>query len=85
VPGDQPSYIDEHHQRISEFAADYLDDDERDEFVDSLMERHGYQRATHWLPPEPQQGGGKPAAAARGAAGGGAAGGQGGRKSYFKR
>lgn len=53
-------YIDEVHQRIVEFAEEFLDDDEeRATFVDGLLERRGYQRATHWTPPEPQQGGGK--------------------------
>jgi hypothetical protein len=47
-------YLDETHQRISEFAAEFLDDDdERESFVDGLMERRGYQRATHWTAPEP--------------------------------
>lgn len=53
---DQPQYLDEHHQRISEFATDYFDDDdERDEFVGTLMERRGYQRrqTTSWEPPAP--------------------------------
>jgi len=86
VPGDEPSYVDEHHQRISEFAADYLDDDERDEFVDNLMERRGYQRAHHWLPPDPDpgQGGRKPALGKPAGGGQGGQGGQ-GRKPYFKR
>lgn len=57
-----PQYLDEHHQRISEFATDYFDDDdERDEFVGTLMERRGYQRrqSTTWEPPaapEPKAG-----------------------------
>lgn len=75
-----PQYLDEHHQRISEFAAEYFDDDEeRDAFVDTLLERRGYQRTAGWsLPPEPdpqQQagtGGARPAAAPR-------------RPQYFKR
>jgi hypothetical protein len=47
-----PQYLDEHHQRITEFAADYFDDDEeRDVFVDTLMERRGYQRQNSWAPP----------------------------------
>ena len=62
-----PSYLDEHHQRISEFASEYFDDDEeRAAFVDTLLERRGYQRTAGWsLPPEPPadggQGGGGPA------------------------
>ena len=55
--GQAPEYLDEHHQRIAEFAADYLDEDEGPEFVDGMLERLGYQRATHWTPPEPEQGG----------------------------
>lgn len=55
---DQPQYIDETHQRISEFAAEFLDDDEeREGFIDGLLERRGYQRMASWAPPEPQQGG----------------------------
>lgn len=54
MPGD---YIDETHQRISEFADEFLDDDEeRQGFIDGLLERRGYQQATHWTPPEPQGG-----------------------------
>lgn len=53
-------YIDETHERIVTFAEEFLDDDdERESFVDGLMERRGYQRATHWTPPEPQAGGGR--------------------------
>lgn len=66
MPDEEPAYIDEDHQRISEFAQDYFDDDERDEFVDTLMERRGYQRIQGWGPPaEPPadpQGGRKPPA-----------------------
>ena len=55
-----PQFLDEHHQRISEFAAEYFDDeDERASFVDTLLERRGYQRTAGWsLPPEPPSGGG---------------------------
>lgn len=50
-----PSYLDEHHQRISEFAADYFDDDEeREAFVDTLLERRGYQRTAGWSLPAQQ-------------------------------
>lgn len=58
MPTDENPYVDEHHERIHTFASDYLDEDERDEFVDSLMERRGYQRAHHWLPPDEEEGGG---------------------------
>ena len=57
-----PQYLDEHHQRIAEFGAEYFDDDEeRDEFVSTLMSRRGYQRneqrIVEWLPPAPADGG----------------------------
>lgn len=48
-----PVYIDEHHQRIAEFAAEFLEEDERDEFVDEMLERRGYQRVTNWAAPPP--------------------------------
>jgi hypothetical protein len=69
-----PEYLDSDHQRISEFGRDYFDDDdERDNFVGTLMERRGYKRVQHtsWEPPEPDKGG---------------KGGQGrsGKASYFK-
>lgn len=58
-PQFDPQYLDEHHQRISEFAADYFDDDdERAAFVDTLLERRGYQRTSGWAappPPDPNQ------------------------------
>lgn len=56
---DGPSYLDEHHQRISEFANDYFDDDEeREAFVGELMTRRGYKSRTRteWEPPEPEEG-----------------------------
>lgn len=68
-------YLDEHHQRISEFAAEYFDDEEeRDSFVGELMTRRGYtaRTRTDWEPPaDPKSG----------------SGGQGGQQrkpSYFK-
>lgn len=52
----QPEYLDDHHKRISEFADEYFadDDEERETFVGTLMERRGYQRVQHtsWTPPE---------------------------------
>jgi hypothetical protein len=90
VTGPGPEYIDETHQRIMEFAAEFLDDDEeREAFVDGLLERRGYQRATHWTPPEPQQGGGKGAPLLRtggrqAPARGGGQQQRGGGGSYFK-
>lgn len=63
MPGD---YLDDTHQRIAEFAEEFLDDDdERESFVDGLMERRGYQRATHWTPPAQPDGQGKPPALLR--------------------
>lgn len=55
---DLPEYIDETHQRIAEFAAEFLEDDERDDFVDGLLERHGYQRVSKWAAPDPAGGSG---------------------------
>lgn len=87
------SYLDETHQRISEFADEFLDDDEeRSAFVDSLMERRGYKRSAHWEPPEPEgqgQGGKQPLVRPRAAQQGGQrqqqGGAQGGgrQRSYF--
>jgi len=81
-----PSYVDDDHQRIHEFAEDFMDEDERESFVDHLMERRGYQRVSSWGPrqeqqdpdpdSEPRQRGGRQ--------GGGQGGGQ-RRSSYFKR
>lgn len=75
-----PSYLDEHHQRISEFANDYFDDEEeREAFVSTLMERKGYKRrqTTSWDPPDPAP------AEGNGAGGGEPAGPK--RPAYFKR
>lgn len=59
-----PEYLDEHHQRISEFAAEYMDEDERDDFVGHVMQRRGYKPVQHtsWEPPEDPKGakGGQP-------------------------
>jgi len=75
VPGEpEPVYVDEDHQLISEFAANYLDEDERDDFINHVMERRGYQRIESWGPPaepEPEPrgrrsaGGGNPAPSPR--------------------
>lgn len=74
----QPQYLDEHHQRISEFAAEYFDEDEeeRDNFVNELMTRRGYiaRTRTDWEPPADPKGGG----------GGGGQGQQQRKPSYFK-
>ena len=63
-----PVYLDEHHQRISEFADEYFEDDEeRDAFVGELMTRRGYTSRTrteweHPAPePEPKAGAAEPA------------------------
>lgn len=90
--GELPSYIDETHQRIAEFAEEFLDDDdERASFVDGLLERRGYQRTTAWAPPEPESGGSGRAPLLRqgGQAGGqrprsGGQGGGQGQGSYFR-
>lgn len=86
----QGDYIDEIHQRLSEFAEEFIDDEnERAEFVDTILERRGYQRATRWLPPEQPPGGGrKPliggSGGGKGSGSSGGKGGQGGgRGSYF--
>ena len=56
---DAPAYLDDVHQDIAEFAARHLDEDEREDFVDSLLERKGYQRQSIWAAPEPEGGQGK--------------------------
>lgn len=86
--GDLPEYIDETHQRIAEFASEFLDDDERDDFVDGLLERHGYQRVSKWAAPDPgggAPGGRKPLVKPRatGGQGGGQGGGQRRQGGYF--
>jgi len=98
MPGD---YLDEVHQDLAEFAdrhPDLWDDDEqRAEWLDYAMERKGYQRATHWGPPEPPAGGqgsqggrrsmprGGQRSGGRQGQGGGQGQGQGqGRRSYFR-
>lgn len=78
------SYLDETHQRIAEFADEFLDDDERDGFVDSLMERRGYKRSSHWEPPDPEQGGGRQPLVRPRAPGGKQQGQGGGQRTYFK-
>lgn len=81
-------YLDDTHQRISEFADDFLDEEEREDFVASLMERRGYLRQSHWAPPAPEEGGGKqPLVKPKASRGGGRqsqGGGQQRRGSYFK-
>ena len=49
MPGD---FIDDTHQAFCEFAERFLEEDERDSFIDSMMERHGYQRMSSWAAPE---------------------------------
>lgn len=59
--GDEPSYLDDVHREIAEFAERHFDDeDERATFVDTLLERKGYKRVSQWAPPEPPKGGGGP-------------------------
>lgn len=45
-------YVDETHERISAFAEEFVEEDERESFVDAVLERRGYQRVAHWAPPE---------------------------------
>lgn len=96
---EDPVYLDEHHQAIAEFAAAYLDEEERESFVDNLLERRGYQRISTWAAPETDpagggpggrpallrgQGGPQPRRAGGRARGGGAGqGGSGGQPRYF--
>jgi hypothetical protein len=54
---DLPDYLDEIHQDIAEFFdrhADHLDED----FIDKMLESHGYQRTSQWALPDPQGRGG---------------------------
>lgn len=90
---DPVQYIDDTHRAIAEFADAYLDEDERSDFVDSLLERHGYERMTAWAPPQPQGGPGggrgplvRPAGQRPRSGGQGAGGGQGGGQGggYFR-
>lgn len=76
-----PEYVDEHHQRIAEFAAEYFADDpeEAETFVDTLMERRGYQRRASWALPDQAPPGAGPAGD------GAPPGGQPRRAPYFKR
>jgi hypothetical protein len=74
------SYLDETHQRISEFAEEFLEEDEREGFVDSLMERRGYKRSSHWEPPDPDNGSRQ---LIRNKGGRQQQGAQGGQRSYF--
>jgi hypothetical protein len=50
---DEPQFIDDDHAAIVGFAEAYLEDDERDDFIDQMMERRGYQRVSSWAAPEP--------------------------------
>lgn len=80
TPPKGPQYLDEHHQRISEFAEWIWDTDEdaevREAFVTDAMTKKGYtaRTRTDWDPPEPPAGGAK-----------GGGGGRGGSSPYFKR
>lgn len=49
-------FLDEVHQEIVEFAERHFEDEEeRQGFVDTLLERKGYKRASVWTPPEPSK------------------------------
>jgi hypothetical protein len=82
---DEISFIDDTHRAFAEFAEMFLEEDERADFVDGMLERHGYQRQSVWAPPAPQQGGGTgrkgPLPAKRGGQGQGGNAGQ--KRSYF--
>jgi hypothetical protein len=78
-----PDFLDETHQRIAEFADEFLDDeDERAGFIDGLMERRGYVRESRWAPPPEKPGQGQRQGLLK------QQGGQGGQRkpgSYFKK
>lgn len=85
---DGPVFVDDDHAELAAFAEKWLDDDERDPFVEHLMERHGYERIQGWgprrppdppAPPEPSA----PAEPARGR--GASQRGSGKGPQYFKR
>jgi len=48
-------FLDDTHAAFHAFAEQFLDEDERDDFIDSMMERHGYERTQHWAAPQQQQ------------------------------
>jgi hypothetical protein len=51
-----PQYLDADHEAIVTFADTYFEDEEeRESFVDTLMERRGYQRTTGWSSPAPAE------------------------------
>lgn len=50
APEQDPQYVDDDHAAIAAFAEAFLDEDERDSFVDHLMERRGYTRIQSWGP-----------------------------------
>jgi hypothetical protein len=78
-PQHDPQFLDEFHQKLSEDAAVYFeeDDEERSAFIDTIMERRGYQKTAAWAPPPPPGPGGQ------GAGGNGAP--QKRPPAYFKR
>jgi hypothetical protein len=88
-------FIDDFHAAAHTMADELeLDGEDRDAFIDGVMERKGYQRVTSWAPPEPAEGEGrgkplvparrKPAARGQGGGGQGGQGGrQGSRSPYF--
>lgn len=72
-------YVDEVHERISMFADDFLEEDERPDFVDGMLERLGYERQSSWGPPQAAPGGQRqPVLKPRQQRGGRQGGGQGG-------
>ncbi len=52
-------FLDEIHQDIAEFAERHLEEEEREEFIDALLERKGYVRVSQWAPPADPAGGGR--------------------------
>ena len=85
--GDLGDFLDEDHQRIHEFASDFLDEDERESFIDGLMERRGYTRVQSWAPPQGSGTQRKPLLPGKQDDGQGSRGkrGGGGKSPYFRR
>jgi hypothetical protein len=83
-------FIDDFHAAAHDMADQLeLDGEDRDAFIDGVMERKGYQRVTSWAAPEPQEGEGRskplvpPRKKPQGSRGGGQGGRQGSRSPYF--
>jgi hypothetical protein len=65
-PTHDPQFLDPDHEAIVTFADTYFDDDEeRESFIETLMDRRGYLRTTGWsapVPAEPEPPAAQPAA-----------------------